>query len=150
VPARVWIVDLVVLGAVLGPNVGTRGTGWSRALRPLVPAALPVPLYVKSPQTPGNGLTLEGVLASLGVAYAWSWSVVIAVRLLFVYRTTHWSPHGTGSWLMPGRATANGLIDGIVLTAIAMPLARTSCFVVALRAGSSSAGQLRVADRVPV
>ena len=130
-----------------------------------------------SPQTSGNGLTLEGVLPSLGlllslfatvwilkarrdptgarprsrsgVAYAWSWSAVIAVLLLFIYRTTHWSPHGTGTWLMPNRTTANGLTDGFVLTAIAMSLARTSRFVVALRAGSSSAGQLRAANPVP-
>ena len=56
--ADVLIVNLAVLGAVLWADLGTKDITWRRVLRPLIVSAVAIAIFVKSPQTSGNGLGL--------------------------------------------------------------------------------------------
>jgi len=119
--------NLAVLGAVLWADLGTKEITWRRVLRPVLVAAIAIAIFVKSPQTAGNGLTLElvGLVAGLalgavgslllmvirrdpgtkklvseaGAACAAFWIVVIGLRLLFTYGANHWYNHALGKWL---------------------------------------------------
>ncbi|GAA2057663.1 hypothetical protein GCM10009839_78940 [Catenulispora yoronensis] len=150
--ASVWIVNLVVLGAVLLSDLGYREVSILRLVRPVAVAAVIVPLFVKHPQTEGAGLLAEvggavvGVLLGLGAAalmefdddrrtgkvhsragygYAALWTGVIAARLTFAYGAQHWFPAQIGGWMVRHRVTVDGLTDALLLMAVAMLLGRT-------------------------
>lgn len=159
-PTSVWIVNLLVLGVVLEADLGRKRIGWFRVLRPLLVAVVFVPLFVKSPQTSGNGLALEAALAAAGlafglfatialmrvshdretgqlvshagVAYAAFWVLIIGGRMVFTWGANHWYTESLGHWLFTNRITPDALTDGLILMAIAMVLTRTGRFAVAL------------------
>jgi hypothetical protein len=71
-PASVWVLNLVVLGAVLEADLGRRKIGWVRLLRPLLTVALICPLVLDSVTVSGHNAELQaaGIVAGvlLGLA----------------------------------------------------------------------------------
>lgn len=159
-PKSVWIANLLILAAVLEADLGRRSVGWWRIVRPLIVAAVVVPLFVKSPQGSGNGLYMElglgalglvfGLIATLGLmrvgtdpetgklmtragfAYGAFWVLIIGARLIFSYGSNHWYSQSLGSWLHTNQITSNGLTDGLIIMAIVMTLTRTGRLSLAL------------------
>jgi hypothetical protein len=161
VPTGVLIVNLAVLAAVLWADLGTKEVTRRRVIRPVIVTAIAVAIFVKNPQTSGNGLALE--LAGLGgglilgavgarllmvirtdprtgkpvsiagAGYAAFWIVVIGARLLFTYGANHWYSHSLGQWLASNRITVDALTDGLILLAIGLVLARAVRFARVLR-----------------
>ena len=112
------IINGVVLAIVLATDLGpARKIGPLRLLRPVIAAAVVVPLFVSQPVTHGAGLAVEiaGVAAGLlgglaavalmgvyrspdtgrpvsqaGALYAILWIVVIGARAAFSYGAGHW------------------------------------------------------------
>lgn len=153
-PADVLIVNLVVLGAVLVADLGTRGVTWRRALRPVVVAAVAIAVFIKVPQTTGTGLALELIALGAGVGlaaaalpalmpirtdartgraisvagpgYAMFWMTVIGARLIFTYGANHWYSHALGPWLTANGVTVSGLTDALILFAIGLVGARAA------------------------
>jgi hypothetical protein len=147
------IVNAAVLVSVLATDLGpARKIGRMRILRPLIVAAVIVPLFVRSPATGGTALALElagtvaGMLlglaaaalirvrrspatgkpvSSAGVGYAALWTVVIAARAAFSYGCVHWFPTQLVHWGVAHRVQVNGLTDALVFMAIAMLVTRT-------------------------
>ncbi|HTU29526.1 MAG TPA: hypothetical protein VMF07_09100 [Solirubrobacteraceae bacterium] len=154
--ASIWLVNLAVLAAVLGADLGTREITRRRILRPLIVSAIAVAVFVKSPQTSGTGLALElagfgiglalGVIGShrlmsvrqdgaagtatsvAGTGYAAFWTAVIGARVLFSYGAEHWYSAALGQWLAAHQVTVAGLTDTLILLAIGMVLARVMRF----------------------
>jgi hypothetical protein len=135
----------VVLEADLGPH---RKISWFRIARPLVTAAVLVPLYFAGFSTHGTGLVLElaataaglllgvAVLALMrvyrsprtgkavspaGFGYAALWIVVIGARAAFSYGSVHWFGPQLGHWMAANAVTT----DALLLMALAMTLTRT-------------------------
>jgi len=148
-PASVWIINLVVLGAVYEADLGHRKITTFRLIRPLLLAAGIVALYFKKVGTTGNGLLFELALLVLGiglglaaaslfrvyqdkgvpwshagVAYAALWAAVIGARLVFVEATYH--SLTLDKWLATQRLTSNTITDALLAMAVAMVLARTA------------------------
>jgi hypothetical protein len=147
------IVNAVVLAAVLASDLGrARKVGALRLLRPLVAAAVIVPLFVGRPAGHGTGLVVEiagtvaGLLAGLaaaaltgvyrspqtgrpvsraGAAYAALWVVVIGARAAFSYGAGHWFQGPLVSWATAHQVSVAAITDGLIFMAIAMLLART-------------------------
>ncbi|NUP49452.1 MAG: hypothetical protein HOW97_19415 [Catenulispora sp.] len=155
--ASVWIVNLTVLAAVLLSDLGYREVSFLRLARPVVVAAVVVPLFVKHPQSGGTGLAAEvagaaaGTLLGLaaaalmrfeddratgtvcsraGAGYAALWTTVIGLRLAFAYGAQHWFPAQVGGWMLRHRVTVDGLTDALLLMAVAMLLGRTGAMAV--------------------
>jgi hypothetical protein len=152
----IWIVNVVVLAAVLAADLGTREITRRRVVRPLIVSVVVVAMFVKSPQTSGAGLAIElvglavglalGTIGShrfmvigrdersnaptsaAGVGYAAFWVVVIGARLLFAYGANNWFSHPLGQWLAANQITVAGLTDALILLAIGLVLARVARF----------------------
>jgi hypothetical protein len=151
-PADIWIVNLVILAAVLQADLGTRKVTWLRVLRPFAVALLIIPFFVKSPQWSGNALLLElallaggvvlgvagaiglmrvgknadsEVFSNAGIGYAIFWIAAIGARLVFSYGAYHWYTTSLGHWMATNRITTDGLTDGLIFLAIAMAISRT-------------------------
>lgn len=151
--AQALIVNAVVLVAVLATDLGTaRRVGAMRIIRPLVVAAVIVPLFVAAPATGGTGLALEiagtvaGVLCGLaafalvrvypspttgkpvsraGRGYAALWTTVIVARALFSIGCVYWWPTQLVHWGIAHHVDAAALTDALVFMAIAMLVTRT-------------------------
>ncbi len=156
------IVNGVVLATVLATDYGpARKIGAMRLLRPVIAAAVIIPLFVDAPVTHGTGLVVElaGVLAGLlgglaaaalmgvyrspatgkpvsraGVPYAALWTVIVGARAVFSYGLGHWFQAPVVSWAIANHVTLAALTDGLIFMAIAMILVRTG--VLAARARS--------------
>ncbi|MCU1492776.1 MAG: hypothetical protein JWO62_540 [Acidimicrobiaceae bacterium] len=150
---QAMIINAVVLFAVLEADVGPhRKVTKFRVVRPIVVAAVIVPLYFKGLATHGTGLVLELALASAGIllglaatvlmtvyrsprtqkpvsragwAYAVLWIVVIGARASFSYGSVHWFGTQLGHWMTRHTITQDALTDALILMAIAMLLTRT-------------------------
>jgi len=123
-----------------------------RLLRPVIAAAVIIPLFVSEPVTHGMGLTVEiagavaGLLAGLaaaalmgvyrspktggpvsraGVPYAILWTVIIGARAAFSYGAEHWFQGPLVSWAIADQVSLAALTDGLIFMAIAMVLVRT-------------------------
>jgi hypothetical protein len=150
---QAFIVNVAVLASVLATDLGpARKVGRMRILRPLIVAAVIVPLFVKSPATRGDSLALElvgtvaGILlgiaaaalirvrrepatgkavSSAGAGYAALWTTVIVARAAFSYGCVHWFPAQLVHWGTAHQISINALTDALVFMAIAMLLTRT-------------------------
>lgn len=151
--AQAMIVNAAVLASVLATDLGpARKVGAMRILRPLIVAAIIVPLFAGSPGTHGMSLILEitgtvtGILAGLaaialirvyrspetgkpvsraGWGYAILWTVIIAARGAFSYGCVHWWPAQLVRWGIAHQVTVDALTDSLIFMAIAMLVTRT-------------------------
>jgi hypothetical protein len=147
------IVNGVVLATVLATDLGpARKIGAMRLLRPVIAAAVIIPLFVSRPVTHGTGLAVEiagaiaGLLGGLAAAalmgvyrspqtgqpvsraavpYAIFWVVVIGARAAFSYGAGHWFQGPLVSWAIANQVTVAAITDGLIFMAIAMVLVRT-------------------------
>src|SRR5690348_2032928 len=136
------IVNGVVLVTVLATDLGkARKIGPLRLLRPVIAAAVIIPLFVYRPVTHGTGLTVEiaGIVAGLlgglaatalmgvyrspqtgepvsraGVPYAVLWTAVIGARAAFSYGSAHWFTGSLVSWAVANRVSGAAIIDGLI------------------------------------
>jgi hypothetical protein len=157
--ASVWIVNLVVLAAVLQADLGYRKITVRRLLRPVIIAVVVAAFYVKGASGSGNSLWLElaavgagillGMVASAlmrvsvnpdgsaysraGIPYAALWVAVVGARLWFAYGSNHEFSRQLGSWLRTEHVTSDVLVDSLVFLAIAMLLTRTAGLLVRSR-----------------
>jgi hypothetical protein len=148
--ASVWIINLVVLTAVMEADLGHRRITWFRLARPLVLAGAIIAFYLKGVASSGSGLALELALAGAGLAlgllagaifgvyrdaagfarsragfgYAALWVVVIGARIGFAYATSH--SHSVQTWLGTHQITSAALTDALIFMAGGMLLARTA------------------------
>jgi hypothetical protein len=166
-PVSVWIINLVVLTAVLEADLGVRKVTWLRLARPVVLAGVIISFYLKGVAGAGGALALELGLAALGIvlglaagaifrvyrrpdgravsragaAYAALWVLVIGARIGFAYATSH--SHSLQVWLGTHHITSAALTDSLIFMAAGMLLARTVTLRVrsgALPARAAAAG----------
>lgn len=166
------IVNGVVLVTVLASDLGpARKIGRMRILRPLIAAAVIIPLFVAEPVRHGTGLAIEiagtaaGLLAGLAVAacmkvyrhptsglpvsragsgYAWLWALIIGARAAFSYGSVHWFNRPLVEWAFANDVTVAALTDALIFMAVVMVVART--LVLAVRASRLPVGMAVVAD----
>jgi membrane protease YdiL (CAAX protease family) len=147
------IVNGVVLATVLATDLGpARKIGPARLLRPVIAAAIIIPLFVDQPVTHGNGLIVEiagavvGLLCGLaavalmgvyrspktgkpvssaGAPYAIFWTVIIAARAAFSYGAAHWFTSQIVTWAIANQVSEAAITDGLIFMAIVMVLVRT-------------------------
>ena len=152
--AEAMIVNGVVLATVLASDVGpARKIGRMRLLRPVIAAAVIIPIFLDHPATHGNGLAVEiagiaaGVLCGLGAAalmrvdrspatgkpvshagwpYAIFWTVIIAARAAFSYGAAHWFTGSIVSWAIANQVSEAAITDGLIFMAIIMIIVRTA------------------------
>ena len=148
------IVNGVVLATVLATDLGpARKIGPIRLLRPVIAAAVIVPLFLYRPVTHGSGLVVEiaGIIAGLlgglaavalmgvcrspdtgkpvssaGAPYAILWTVIIGARAAFSYGSAHWFKASLASWCVANEVTKAAITDGLIFMAVAMVLVRTA------------------------
>jgi hypothetical protein len=146
------IVNAAVLAAVLLSDLGpARKISHMRVLRPVIMAAVIIPLFVDKPVTNGTGLVVEvagiaagllGGLAALalmgvyrspetgqpvsraGAPYATLWILVIAARAAFSYGGEHWFQTPLVSWAIANHVTLAAITDGLIFMAVAMVVVR--------------------------
>ncbi|HEY7048371.1 MAG TPA: hypothetical protein VH373_14225 [Jatrophihabitantaceae bacterium] len=147
------IVNGVVLATVLATDLGpARKIGKHRLLRPLIAAAVIIPMFIDRPVTHGTGLAVEiaGVAAGLlgglaaaalmrvrrhpttgqpvssaGAGYAALWVVIIGARAAFSYGSVHWFSRPLFDWAVANDVTVAAITDGLIFMAIVMVVART-------------------------
>jgi hypothetical protein len=156
-----------VLATDLGP---ARKIGRGRMLRPVIAAAVIIPLFLWSPVTRGNGLLVElagiavGGLAGVaavalmrvyrspgtgkpvsraGWPYAVFWTVIIGARAAFSWGIAHWFTASIVTWCITHQVSEAAITDGLIFMAIMMILVRTA--VIGVRASQlpSPAPQLQ-------
>jgi hypothetical protein len=166
------IVNGVVLTTVLATDVGpARKIGRMRLLRPVIAAAVIIPVFLSDPVRHGTGLALEiaGIAAGLlgglaamtlmrvyrspktggpvsgaGWAYAAFWTVIIGARAFFSYGTAHLFTHTVVAWAIAHQVSAAAISDGLIFMAITMIIVRTAGL--ALRASRLPAGPVPAAS----
>jgi hypothetical protein len=148
------IVNGVVLATVLASDLGpARKIGPVRLLRPVVAAAVIIPLFADRPSGHGFSLAVElagvaaGLLGGLAAAalmgvyrrpgtgqpvsragwpYAIFWTAVIGARAAFSYGAAHWFTAQIVSWAIASHVTEAAIVDGLIFMATAMILLRTA------------------------
>jgi hypothetical protein len=148
------IVNGVVLATVLATDLGpARKIGRMRLLRPVIAAAVIVPLFVSRPVTHGAGLAVEiaGIAAGLlgglaaaalmrvyrhpatgapassaGWAYAAFWALVVGARAAFSYGAAHWFTGPLVSWCTANQVSQAAITDGLIFMALTMVIVRTA------------------------
>lgn len=139
------IVNGVVLAPVLASDLGpARKIGPVRLLRPVIAAAVIIPLFVDRPSANGSSVAVElagvaaGLLGGLAAAalmgvyrsraatpYAIFWAVVIAARAAFSYGAAHWFTAQIVGWAVANHVSEAPIVDGLTFMAIVMILVRT-------------------------
>jgi hypothetical protein len=148
------IINGVVLATVLATDLGpARKIGRGRLLRPVIAAAVIIPLFLSSPATHGTGLIVEiagvaaGLLAGLaavalmkiyrspqtgkpasraGYPYAALWTIIIGARAAFSWGAAHWFTGSLVAWCITHQVSQAAITDGLIFMAIAMVLVRTA------------------------
>ncbi len=149
-PTSAWVINLVVLAAVLFSDLGHRKINAFRLVRPVVVTGVIIAFYVKSVATNGNGLAFELGLAALGIVlgvvaaalfqvrresdgFAWSkagamyallWVVVVGARLAF--EDEAFTSHALDRWFATNSLSSNAITDALIFMAITMVLTRTA------------------------
>jgi hypothetical protein len=155
------IVNLLVLAAVLEADLGShRKITRFRLLRPVLIAALIIPLFLEKITTHGGGLAVQLAGVAVGVAgglaalalvrvyrsgttgkpvsaagwgYALLWTAVIGARALFSYGADHWFTNQLGGWLAASSILPAAITDGLIFMAVAMLLTRTAGLAIRAR-----------------
>jgi hypothetical protein len=155
------IVNVLVLAAVLEADLGPhRKITRFRLLRPVLIAALIVPLFLEKVTTHGGGLAVQLAGVAVGVAgglvalalvrvyrsgttgqpvssagwgYALLWTGVIGARALFSYGADHWFTNQLGGWLAASSILPATITDGLIFMAVAMLLTRTAGLAIRAR-----------------
>jgi hypothetical protein len=148
------VVNGVVLATVLASDLGqARKVSRMRLVRPIIAAAVIVPLFIQSPVTHGNGLAVEvagvtaGILCGLAAAalirvyrsertggpvsqagwpYAALWTVIIGSRAAFSWGAGHWFTGSIVAWCIANQVSQAAITDGLIFMAIVMVLVRTA------------------------
>ncbi len=148
------IINGVVLATVLATDLGpARAIGRMRLLRPVIAAAVIIPLFVSRPVTHGTGLAVEvagiaaGLLGGLGAAalmrvyrspktgapassagwaYAAFWTVIVGARAAFSYGAAHWFTGPLVSWCITNQVSQAAITDGLIFMALTMVIVRTA------------------------
>jgi hypothetical protein len=148
------IVNGVVLATVLASDLGpARKIGRMRLLRPVIAAAVIIPLFVSHPVTGGNGLLVElagvaaGLLGGLAAAaltrvyrnprtgapassagwpYAAFWTLVVGARAVLSYGAAHWFTTSIVTWCIASQVSQAAITDGLIFMAITMIIVRTA------------------------
>jgi hypothetical protein len=148
------IVNGVVLATALASDLGpARKISRMRLLRPLIAAAVIIPVFAARPATHGTGLAIEiaGVAAGLlgglaaaaltrvyrnpgtgapasgaGRAYAAFWTLAVAARAAFSYGAAHWFTGPLASWAITNQVSQAALTDALIFMALAMIIVRTA------------------------
>jgi hypothetical protein len=154
--ASIWIINMVVLVAVLEADLGHRKITRFRLIRPLAIAAVIAAFWISGVATSGTGLWVEaagigtGILLGIAAAalmrvytaddgrpysYAWIpyallWTAVVGARLWFGYAANHTFPVQLGTWMLAHKLTTSALIDAFIFLALAMLLTRTGSLAV--------------------
>jgi hypothetical protein len=152
--SEAMIVNGVVLASVLASDVGpARKIGRGRLLRPVIVAAVIIPIFMDHPATNGSGLAVEiagiaaGLLGGLAAAalmrvyrspetgrpvsragwpYAIFWTVIIGARAAFSYGAAHWFSSSIVSWAVANQVSQAAITDGLIFMAIMMIIVRTA------------------------
>jgi len=148
------IVNGVVLATVLASDLGSaRKIGRMRMLRPVLAAAVIVPIFVRAPATHGAALGVELAGAAAGLLgglvavalmkvyrnpesgspvsraawpYAIFWAVIVGARAAFSYGAAHWFTSPLVAWCIAHQVTAAAITDGMIYMAIVMIIVRTA------------------------
>jgi len=148
------IVNGVVLATVLASDLGpARKIGRMRLLRPVIAAAVIIPLFVSQPATQGNSLLVElagvaaGLLGGLAAAalmrvyrspktgapvssarwpYAAFWTVIVGARAAFSYGAAHWFTGSIVAWAVTNHVSEAAITDGLIVMAVTMIIVRTA------------------------
>lgn len=151
---QAMIVNAVVLATVLASDLGpARKIGAMRLVRPVIAAAIIIPLFLQAPVTRGSGLAVEiaglaaGLLGGLAAAalmrvyrspatgrpvsaagwpYAAFWAVVVGARAAFSYGAAHWFTTPLVAWCVAHQVSEAAIVDGLIFMAIMMVLVRTA------------------------
>ncbi|MGW0769111.1 hypothetical protein [Streptomyces sp. NPDC002676] len=160
------LVNAAVLTTTLLADLGLKQVTRKRLTRPLITAAVIVPLFMHTLFTSGIGLTIEmvglaaGILLGLAVAsrlkitrqtsdgalstiggwdYAAIWITVSAARTLFSYGASHWFTMSLGRWFVQHGALPTQ-VDAIVTNGLVlMAVAAVITRTMALRVRSRNA-----------
>ena len=152
--AEAMIVNAIVLVTVLASDLGpARKINRMRLLRPVIAAAVIIPIFIGRPATSGTGLVVEiagtaaGILAGLAAAalmrvrrspetgrpvssagwpYAIFWTVIVGARAAFSYGAAHWFTHSIVSWAIANQVSQAAITDGLIFMAVAMIIIRTA------------------------
>jgi hypothetical protein len=166
--ASIWIINLVVLAAVLEADLGHRKITLRRLIRPLIIAAVVAAFWIKGVAWSGTGLWVEAAAIGTGIvlgiaaaalmrvytetddrpySYAWIpyallWVAVVGSRLWFAYAANHDLRVPVDTWAFAHKLTESAFIDAFVFLALAMVLTRTGSLAVRSRAlrGTLAAG----------
>jgi hypothetical protein len=150
---QAMIINAIVLAVVLEADIGPhRKITKFRVLRPIVTAAVIIPLYLKGLSTHGTGLVLELALAASGIllglaatglmtvyrsprtdkpvsragwGYGGLWVLVIGARSAFSYGSVHWFGPQLSHWMTHQAVTSNALTAALIFMAVGMLLTRT-------------------------
>jgi hypothetical protein len=79
-PAKVWLLNLIVLAVVLEADLGRRKIGWFRVARPLITTAAIVPLFLTSVPASGRNLALQAAGAGVGVLLGLACHLFVSVH----------------------------------------------------------------------
>jgi len=166
--ASIWIINLVVLAAVLEADLGHRKITRMRLIRPLIIAAAIAAFWISGVAGSGTGLWVElagagaGIVLGVGAAalmrvyaandgrwysyaavpYALLWVAVVGARLWFAYASNHDIRVPLGTWMYAHRLTSSALVDAFIFLALAMVLTRTGSLAARSRGlrGTAAAG----------
>ncbi len=158
--ASIWIINFVVLAAVLEADLGHRKITRMRLIRPLIIAVVIAAFWISGVAGSGTGLWVElagigtGIVLGLvavalmrvyaagdgrpysyaALPYALLWVAVVGARLWFAYAANHDIRVPLVTWMFAHRLTSSALVDAFIFLALAMVLTRTGSLAVRSRA----------------
>jgi hypothetical protein len=148
------IVNGVVLATVLASDLGpARKIGRMRLLRPVIAAAVIIPVFIATPARHGTSLAVElagiaaGIVGGLiaaalmhvyrspatgrpasqaGWGYAIFWTTLTGARAAFSYGAAHWFTASIVTWAIANHVTQAAITDALIFMAVTMIIIRTA------------------------